>query len=122
VELLPLVPQGQLADLYRQALVVVSPSTHDGTPNTLLEALACGCFPVAGDIESIREWLSDGENALLVDPADPRALAGAIIRAIRDKEFRLAAKAANIQMVAARAEYSSVMAQAEAFYREVLGD
>jgi len=122
VELLPLVPQGQLADLYRQAHVVVSPSTHDGTPNTLLEALACGCFPVAGDIESIREWLTGGKNALLVDPADPRALADAIIRAIRDKDFRWTAQAVNLHMVAERAEYSAVMAQAEAFYQEVLGD
>ena len=122
VDLLPLVPQGQLADLYRQAHVIVSPSIHDGTPNTLLEALACGCFPVAGDIESIREWLTNGKNALLVDPADPQALANAIIRAIRDKDFRWTAQAVNLHMVAERAEYGAVMAQADAFYREVLGD
>jgi hypothetical protein len=29
-------------------------STHDGTPNTLLEAMACGCTPVAGiSIDSV---------------------------------------------------------------------
>ncbi len=40
----------QMADWFRRCRVVVSPSTHDGTPNTLLEGMACGCFPIAGDI------------------------------------------------------------------------
>ena len=30
---------------YSQSEVFVSPSSHDGTPNALLEALTCGCFP-----------------------------------------------------------------------------
>lgn len=122
VELLPRVPQGKLADLYRRAHVVVSPSTHDGTPNTLLEAMACGCFPVAGDIESIREWLKDGENALMVDPGDPQALAAAIIQALRNADLRRSAREANRKLVAERAIYSAVMAQADSFYKEVLGD
>ena len=83
VELLPLIPQGRLADLFRQSHIVVSPSTHDGTPNTLLEAMACGCFPVAGNIESIREWLVDGENSLLVDPGDPEPWRRPILRCNR---------------------------------------
>ena len=121
VELMPRIPHGQMADLYRRAHLVVSPSTHDGTPNTLLEALACGCFPIAGDIESIREWFTDGENALLVDPADPRALAAAILRALDDQHLRKAARRANLEMIAARADYQTVMAQVEEFYAEVAG-
>ena len=35
---------------------------HDGTPNTLLEGMACGCLPVAGDLDSIREWLKPGQR------------------------------------------------------------
>lgn len=120
VELLPLVPQGRMAELFRQAHIVVSPSTHDGTPNTLLEAMACGCFPVAGDIESIREWLTDGENGLLVDPGDHRALADAILRGIEDQALRQQAVAANLEMIASRANYQAVMVRAGQFYAEVL--
>ena len=121
VELLPLIPQGRLADLFRQSHLVVSPSTHDGSPNTLLEAMACGCFPVAGDIESIREWLVDGENSLLVDPGNPDALAAAILRAIEDTAFRERAVAANLEMIRQRANFETVMVQAHNFYAEVLG-
>jgi glycosyltransferase involved in cell wall biosynthesis len=58
------------ADVFRGAQIVVSPSIHDGTPNSLLEAMACGCFPVAGDLESIREWITHGQNGLLFDAND----------------------------------------------------
>src|SRR5574340_620393 len=62
VQLLPQLQQHELADQFRRAQVMVSPSVHDGTPNTLLEGMACGCLPVAGDLESIRGWVKDGEN------------------------------------------------------------
>ncbi|MCL5611195.1 MAG: glycosyltransferase, partial [Chloroflexi bacterium] len=37
VELLPPLPHAQMADIFRRAQIVVSPSIHDGTPNSLLE-------------------------------------------------------------------------------------
>ena len=51
VELLPPLSHDQMADVFRRAQIVASPSIHDGTPNSLLEGIACGCFPVAGDLE-----------------------------------------------------------------------
>ena len=120
VRLLPSVPHDQMADFFRLAQVTVSPSEHDGTPNTLLEAMACGCFPVAGDIESVREWIQDGVNGLLCDPASPESLAQAILRALNDPELRERARQYNVKLIAERAEYGKVMAQAEQFYCQVI--
>jgi len=117
VDLLPSQSRAQMADLFRQAQVAVSPTTHDGTPNTLLEAMACGCFPIAGDIASLREWITPGENGLLVNPGDPQALAEAILQALEQPELRARARAINARLVAERADYQRVMSQAEAFYR-----
>jgi glycosyltransferase involved in cell wall biosynthesis len=119
VELLPRQTRPQMASLFRQAHVVVSPSEHDGTPNTLLEAMACACFPVAGDIESIREWIEPGVNGILFDPSSPQELATAIVTAYQHPELRKAARQHNLQLVAERAEYSKVMSQAEMIYREL---
>jgi glycosyltransferase involved in cell wall biosynthesis len=116
VTLLPHLARAEMADLFRAAQVVVSPSTHDGTPNTLLEALACGCFPVVGDIEPLREWITPGKNGFLVDPADPRALAEAICAGLQNPELRARARAANARLIAERAEYGQVMGAAERFY------
>jgi glycosyltransferase involved in cell wall biosynthesis len=120
VDLLPPQSRLQMADLFRRAEVMVSITTHDGTPNTLLEALACGCFPIAGDIESLREWINPGQNGLLVDPGDPQALAGAILTAIADPQLRRLAQVQNLPMVRERAEFQRVMQQAGEFYSQLL--
>ncbi|HKY54716.1 MAG TPA: glycosyltransferase family 4 protein, partial [Anaerolineales bacterium] len=100
VELLPPMPYARMADAFRRAQIVVSPSIHDGTPNTLLEGMACGCFPVAGDLESIREWITPDENGLLLDSNDPQSIADTIITAIENKELRDKAFPLNQEIIA----------------------
>jgi glycosyltransferase involved in cell wall biosynthesis len=120
VELLPRQSRQQMAQLFRRSDLVVSPSEHDGTPNTLLEGMACGCFPVAGNIESVREWIIPGMNGLLFDPGSPLELADQILRAYHEPGLRRSAAAYNTQLIAERAEYQRVMGQAEGEYREIL--
>jgi len=119
VELLAPRPYAQMADLFRSAQVVVSPTVHDGTPNTLLEAMACGCFPVAGDLESIREWITPGKNGLLVDAGNPSALAAAILRGLNEPALRRQAAEQNTALIAERAEYTRNMALAAKFYEKI---
>jgi glycosyltransferase involved in cell wall biosynthesis len=119
VELLPAMSHSQMAEVFRRAQIVASPSIHDGTPNSLLEGIACGCFPVAGDLESIREWINPNENGLLFDPTNPYSIAEAIVTAIENKNLRHTAAGLNQNMIAARAEYGNNMLRAEEFYKNV---
>jgi glycosyltransferase involved in cell wall biosynthesis len=119
VELLPKQSPAQMADLFRKSQVTVSPSTHDGTPNTLLEAMACGCFPIAGDIQSLREWITPGVNGLLVDPRKPQALAEAIVQAIKYEALRVSAAEYNTRLIINKAEYNHVMQAALDFYQSL---
>jgi glycosyltransferase involved in cell wall biosynthesis len=119
VELLAPMPHAQMAKAYRRASVLVSPSVHDGTPNTLLEGMASGCFPVAGDLESIREWITDGENGLLTDATDSHRLAESIIRALKNKNLRKSAAKQNNKIIKERAEYYTCMKMAENFYERI---
>ena len=120
VELMPAQTRPQMAELFRKAQVVVSPSEHDGTPNTLLEAMASGCFPIAGDIESIREWIEPGLNGLLFSPDNPEELAEKIKKSVHQPLLMQAAKEHNLRLVAERGEYRSVMRNAEAFYQSLV--
>jgi glycosyltransferase involved in cell wall biosynthesis len=120
VELLPPMSHSKMADEFRRAQIVASPSLHDGTPNTLLEGIACDCFPVAGDLESIREWITPDQNGLLFDPTKPRSIANTIVTAIKNKNLRQTAAGLNQNMIAARAEYQHNMQRAEEFYRKVV--
>ncbi len=63
--------------LMKQADVFVSVSLFEGNPNTVLEAMVCGCPLVVSDIPEHREFL-DEESALLVNPCDPADIARAI--------------------------------------------
>ena len=117
---LPFVSHDEMAQLFRLATVTVSPADHDGTPNTLLEAMSCGTFPVAGNIESVREWITSGENGLLFDQSDPAALAQAILRALGDELLRRAAVTLNHRLIQDRADYQTSMHKADEFYHQLI--
>ena len=119
VELLPPQTPAQMAESFRRAQIVASPSIHDGTPNTLLEGMACGCFPVAGNLESIREWITPSENGLLFDSTDHQSIADAILTALESKNLRRNAAGLNENIIRERAEYRHNMERAEKFYRQV---
>lgn len=119
VRLLPHLPQAELWNVFSRANVLVSVSAHDGTPNSFLEGIACGCFPVVGDIESLREWVTPGINGLLVPPDNPAALAAALVTALSRPELRTAAAERNLQIIQERAEVKLVRAQIEVFYNRL---
>ncbi len=120
VELLPAVPHTEMGDVLRRAQVLVSLGVHDGTPNTLLEGMACGCLPVAGDLESIREWIKPGKNGVLVDAADPQSVANGILEALNNKNLRQEAAGINEKLIRERADYAHCMPAAERFYEKVI--
>jgi glycosyltransferase involved in cell wall biosynthesis len=122
VELKPQLSHAQMADVFRGAQIVVSPAIHDGTPNSLLEGMACGCFPIAGDLESIREWITHGQNGLLVNPNDPQSIADGILLAIQREDLRREAAGLNANIISTRAEYEMNMKKVVEFYKTVIGD
>lgn len=116
VHLLPTLEHRLMADAFRSARVSVSLSEHDGTPNTLLEAMACGALPVVGDIASVREWIRDGLNGIVSSSLDPAMVASALIRALRDDALIQAARKENIRLIGECADYNSNMLAVESKY------
>lgn len=115
----PKLSQPQLWELMKKSNVYVSPSLHDGTPNSLLEAMACGCFPVVGDIESMQEWITDGLNGLLVDATDEKFLANAISRALNEPILRNQAVKINMTLLEERADYARNMQRVAELYQDL---
>lgn len=120
VELRAPIPHTEMGEVFRGAQIVVSPSVHDGTPNSLIEGMACGCFPIAGDLESIREWITHGRNGLLVNPNDPQALASAILLGLEREDLRRDAAGLNAKIISARAEYETNMKRVASFYEAIV--
>lgn len=69
------------------ATVYVLPSYHEGTPRTVLEAMAMGRPIITTDAPGCRQTVSDGDNGFLVPVQNALALAEAMQRFLRDPDL-----------------------------------
>lgn len=76
-----------VSPFYAMANVFVLPSLSEGSPNALLEAMACGLPVVATRVGGVPEIATDGATALLVPAKDPLSLARAIDRLLDDVDL-----------------------------------
>jgi phosphatidylinositol alpha-mannosyltransferase len=91
VEFLGRVGDDERNQLFRTADVYVSPATgRESFGIVLLEAMAAGAPIVASDIHGYKGVVRRGQEALLVPPKDPEALADAIGRLLTDRELAAA--------------------------------
>ena len=70
--------QSDVIPYLAQCNVFVLPSYREGTPKTVLEAMACGRACITTDAPGCRETVDDKENGLLVPVKDVNALADAM--------------------------------------------
>lgn len=66
----------------------ILPSLAEGTPVSIMEAMAVGLPVIATNIAGTSELVEGGKTGLLVRPADPQAIAEAVITMTQDGEFR----------------------------------
>jgi glycosyltransferase involved in cell wall biosynthesis len=72
-------------DRFMHALdVFCLPSYREGMPRSIIEAMACGRPVIATNIRGSREEVLDGVTGYLVQLGDTSALAGAVVRVMRD--------------------------------------
>jgi sugar transferase (PEP-CTERM/EpsH1 system associated) len=76
--------RSDIAALMHSFSLFALPSLAEGTPVSLLEAMACGLPVVASNVGGIPEVIQDGEQGSLVKVADSTALAAAIARYVED--------------------------------------
>ncbi len=82
VEMLGPQPPERVAQLQRDARVVVVPSPDDNFPFTCIEAMAAGRVVVAATAGGAAEMIDDGFSGLLFEPYDEQGLAEALTRAL----------------------------------------
>lgn len=106
--------------ILRQSDVCVVPSYWEGFGNVVLEAMAVGTPVVATRVGGIPEIISDGNTGLLVSPADPGALAGAIERLLDNLNLRERIRINAHRRVAEYFDVQRMVAQYEAWYAGLL--
>ncbi|MFT7724554.1 MAG: TIGR03088 family PEP-CTERM/XrtA system glycosyltransferase [Roseateles sp.] len=80
--------RSDVAELLPQFDLFALPSQAEGISNTLLEAMASGCAPVATRVGGNPELVEQDLSGLLVPAQDGAALADALARLVRDPALR----------------------------------
>jgi len=94
--------QPVIADWLALGDIIVLPSFFEGLPLIAIEALAAGRPVVASAVDGTVEVVINETTGLTVSPGDARALADAILRLLRDPEFRMQLAEAGRRMVVER--------------------
>ena len=95
-------PRAEVAALYPLADIFVLPSTYEGFPVAILEAMAAGLPVVATSVAGVPEAIDPGVSGLLVAAEDAAGLARALAELAADPERRKAMGAAARRAVAER--------------------
>jgi glycosyltransferase-like protein len=115
VLLLGTVDDAELPSWFAAADVFAFPSTKEGWGLAVLEAMSAGLPVVASDLPVFREYLTAGQDALLVPVGDPAALAGALTSVLREPRLASRLRAAG-RAVAARFTWQAAAAAHQAIY------
>lgn len=89
LDLLGLLMRGRIRETMRTADVFVLPSEFESFSYTLLEAMASGLPCIATDVGGNRDLIEPDRTGLLIPRADPRQLAGAMIRLAGNPPMRI---------------------------------
>jgi glycosyltransferase involved in cell wall biosynthesis len=89
--------QHQMSIWYNDASYVLCASETEGTPNGLLEGMACGCVPIMTECGNVPEILVNRENGMIVDEPTVPAFLEAITYAREHRERLSAAALESIQ-------------------------
>jgi len=86
IEFTGLLETGELKRRYLSAAVFSMPSANEGFGLVFAEAMAYGLPCVCANQDASREVVADGITGFCVQPRDPAAVAGALIRLLSNRE------------------------------------
>jgi glycosyltransferase-like protein len=112
------VPEADIPSWYGAADALAFPSVKEGFGLAVLEAMSAGVPVVTSDLPVFREYLVDGQDALLVPLGDVRGLAAALASVLLDDRRRAGLVAAG-HRVAARFTWQESARQHQALYARV---
>ncbi len=80
----------QMPAYYNSLDLYLTTANVEGGPVPPLEAMSCGKTIISTSVGTIRDFVNDGVNGLLVPKGDPVATAEAVVRGISDQNLRQA--------------------------------
>lgn len=120
-ELVERLPRSEVLALMGRARVMLAPSILDGVPNSLIEAMALGAFPVVSPLHTITPLVRQEENVLFARNLFPDEIATALTRAMNDDALVDAAAARNLDLARKAGDRSVIGPAVVAHYKALAG-
>jgi len=109
-----------LPRIYVDLDVLVVSSDNEGTPVSVIEAMAAGCPVVATHVGGLPDVISDGETGYLVPPRDPVRLATTVASLLQNREIARHMTQQAKDMVQKRFTAQRLIADVEHLYEDLL--
>ncbi len=109
-----------VVELYNLCDVTVLTSRREGTPNVLLESMACGVPVVATDVADNAVIVADGKVGYVVPYDDDAAMSERVAGLLRDDAHRSTMGSAARDWVSQKFSPAIMMDKTTAVYREIL--
>jgi glycosyltransferase involved in cell wall biosynthesis len=111
-----------MPELYQCLDLLLLTSHFEGTPLTVLEAMAMGVPVVASQVDGVEEVLADGQDGCLVPPGDREAFVDRVCRLLQDPKLRRQLSLAGQGKARRYFSAETMVRQVEAIYLSLLKD
>lgn len=81
-------PQDMIRKIFSSCDILLKTSWYEGLGLGPMQAMATGCAVVTTDNLGCRDYVVDGQNALMVQPRNVQAISGAVERLVKDESLR----------------------------------
>jgi glycosyltransferase involved in cell wall biosynthesis len=115
----PVVPAGQMQQLYADHDILLFPSLMEGQPTVVLEAMASGMPVITTETCGMPDVILDGVNGLLIPPANSLAIEQAVLSLASSPELRQRLGQAAQQSMS-HYTWQEAARKLEALYRSVI--
>ncbi len=108
----------KVPEYFNMSDVFVSLSSCDTVPNSLLEAMASGVPAICAELQPINEWITNGENGLVVPQRDPDVTASSILKLLENPSLREQFSKVNLHKIREKADFEKQMVKLQNIFKK----
>jgi len=115
-----LVAHSDVPAFYERADIYIGPSLYESFGVSIVEAMAAGVPVVATRVGAVPELISEGHSGLVVETANPSAIADAVIKLLTDTKLRNSIACEARKTVWKQFSWETICSTLIQMYRDVL--